>query len=111
VAARTFAPASDRPAPDLRRPINVQIGLLTADYARVSDQLLDLLNTWGHAAVCDKVQPPKKKEKWVADLLSNGLHPTVVVLEGDIRPSYQRTRFDCAFELATPQSPDCAIIR
>jgi hypothetical protein len=32
MAARTFVPASDRPAPDLRRAINAQIGLLTADY-------------------------------------------------------------------------------
>lgn len=27
------------------------------------------------------------KEKWLADLLSNGLHPRVIVLERDIQPS------------------------
>jgi hypothetical protein len=32
MAARTFVPASDRRPADLRRAINAQIGLLTADY-------------------------------------------------------------------------------
>jgi hypothetical protein len=27
------------------------------------------------------------KEKWIADLLSNGLHPRVIVLERDIEPN------------------------
>jgi hypothetical protein len=36
MAARTFVPASDRRPADLRRAINAQIGLLTADQIRLA---------------------------------------------------------------------------